>query len=127
MHVDSGSLYIPLAGYKCAARPKRDLSPAKTIAGHYGLAHQIMKLREELQELHEAARDFVDVGCPTDRDTHEQGHLLEELADVELMVDQIKYLLDADGIVANIRNCKEARQIKRILEERKAEKEGKNK
>lgn len=125
MHVDSGSLYIQPSAAKCAARPKRDLAPAKTIAGHYGLTHQLMKLREELQELHEAACDFEDIGCPTDRDTHEQGHLLEELADVELMIDQIKYLLDADGIVANIRNCREARQIRRILEERKAEREGK--
>lgn len=124
MHVDAGKLYIPLASHKCAARPKRDLSPAKTIADHYGLKHQMKKLREELAELLDAACDFEAVGCQTDLKKPEAGHLLEELADVELMVDQIKYLLDADGIVANIRNCKEARQIRRILEERKAEREG---
>lgn len=52
----------------------------KYIADHYGLEHQLGKCEEELNELIEALGGSSDI------------HLAEEIADVEIMISQIKYL-----------------------------------
>lgn len=74
----------------------------KFIADHYGLENQTAKCKEELHELIEA----LDGGDP---------HIAEEIADVEIMVAQIKYLrnLPAESI-DGIKQYKIERQLQRI-------------
>ena len=52
----------------------------KFIADHYGLEGQTKKCDEELNELIEALGGSSDI------------HLAEEIADIEIMISQIKYL-----------------------------------
>ena len=60
----------------------------KSIADHYGLSHQTAKLIEELAELIQAlAKDEF---AESDKGME---HVVEEIADVEIMLEQIKYLL----------------------------------
>jgi len=77
----------------------------KTIADHYGLEHQQGKCEEELNELIEA----LGSNCDT--------HLAEEIADVEIMISQIKYLRNIpDEQVDVIKQHKIQRQLGRIAD-----------
>lgn len=81
------------------------------IADHYGLFHQLGNLVEELNELAMEAADSVVRGSITD-------NLISEIADVEVMLSQIKYLgqieqADIDAVKAYKIN----RQIMRIQRE----------
>lgn len=77
-----------------------------TIADHYGLNHQLEKCKEELNELIEA----LGSNCDT--------HLAEEIADVEIMISQIKYLRNIpDEQVDVIKKYKIQRQLRRIAKE----------
>lgn len=78
----------------------------KYIADHYGLEHQLGKCKEELGELIEA----LGSNCDT--------HLAEEIADVEIMISQIKYLRNIpDEQVDVIKQYKIQRQLRRIENE----------
>lgn len=75
----------------------------KYIADHYGLEHQLGKCKEELNELIEA------LGSSSDT------HLAEEIADVEIMISQIKYLRDIPTKrVDFVKKYKIQRQLQRI-------------
>lgn len=75
----------------------------KYIADHYGLEHQLGKCKEELNELIEA----LGSNCDT--------HLAEEIADVEIMISQIKYLRDIPTKrVDFVKKYKIQRQLQRI-------------
>lgn len=75
----------------------------KYIADHYGLKHQLEKCKEELNELIEALGSNCDI------------HLAEEIADVEIMILQIKYLRNIpDEQVDVIMQYKIQRQLRRI-------------
>lgn len=75
----------------------------KYIADHYGLEGQTKKCKEELNELIEA----LGSNCDT--------HLAEEIADVEIMISQIKYLRNIpDEQVDVIKKYKIQRQLRRI-------------
>lgn len=52
----------------------------RTIADHYGLNHQKIKLIEEMAELTQAIIKGDD------------AHIAEEMCDVELMMEQVRYL-----------------------------------
>ena len=85
-----------------------------TIADHYGLESQLNILQEELAELIQAVSKYRR-GDP--------DHIIEEIADVEIMLDQVVYLLDKDTSVdieyfigLHI-DKKLRRQLKRIKEE----------
>lgn len=81
------------------------MNKIRTIARYYGLEHQIRKAIEELGELVVAlARD--------DRD-----NIVEEIADVMVMLMQLEILLDCDEEVFDIIEKKVERQIKRIRAE----------
>ena len=84
------------------------------IAEHYGLRVQMRQLVEEMAEL-------TQVICKSERYDLEtvRDHLVEELADVDVVLSQVKYLL-GDNAFEKIRNEKIERQLKRI------EMEGKN-
>ena len=76
----------------------------KLIADHYGLENQLGKCIEELNELVEAlSRQNID-------------HVREEIADVENMLEQIKYLLGlSDYSIRCIRLGKTFRQLTRMV------------
>jgi len=90
----------------------------KQIADHYGLDNQLEKLQEELKELDEAVSEYQ-------LDRKKLTHLLEEIADVENMVDQIKYLVrktelvTVNVIVESCREEKIERQLERIEKEKR--------
>ena len=78
----------------------------KYIADHYGLEGQTKKCEEELNELIEALDGSSDT------------HIVEEIADVEIMLSQIKYLRDIpDEQVNEIKQYKIQRQLRRIENE----------
>lgn len=75
----------------------------KYIADHYGLEHQLGKCKEELIEA---------LGSSSDT------HLAEEIADVEIMISQIKYLRNIPTKrVDFVKKCKIQRQLSRIAKE----------
>lgn len=89
--------------------PKSDEINAdlKQIADHYGLKGQTDKCKEELHELIEA----LDGGDP---------HIAEEIADVEIMIAQIKYLRNIPNENVNeVKLYKIQRQLKRIENDEK--------
>lgn len=78
------------------------------IAEHYGLRVQMRQLIEEMAEL-------TQVICKAERydlDTVRE-HLVEEVADVEVVLEQVIYLL-GDNRIEQIRAEKIARQKRRI-------------
>lgn len=77
---------------------------------HYGAAHQMNKLHEELGEclsalyLHRVGEDSLD-------------HFIEECVDVEVMINQMRLIFPSDSW-AKIRQFKLDRLEKRIASER---------
>ena len=83
----------------------------KTIAGHYGLENQLRQLAEECSELAVEANHSARRGSVTVR-------LIEEIADVEIMLDQVRYLAGIqESDVLETRYYKIERQLKRIRQE----------
>ena len=80
----------------------------RNIAEHYGLRLQMRQLIEEMAEL-------TQVICKAERydlDTVRE-HLVEEVADVEVVLEQVIYLL-GDNRIEQIKAEKIARQKRRI-------------
>lgn len=85
----------------------------KQIANHYGLNEQLNILQEECAELIQAASKYKRRKLIDD-----YQHIVEEIADVEIMIAQVKYLLKipnyhVDGVKAE----KIIRQLERIQNE----------
>ena len=86
-----------------------------TIADHYGLENQLRQLAEECSELAVEANHSARRGSVTVR-------LIEEIADVEIMLDQVRYLADIqESDVLKMRYYKIERQLKRMRQEMSAE------
>lgn len=89
----------------------------KAIAEHFGLMDQITKLREEMHELEDAVIAYKNAiqleASPIDTAT-ERLHVIEEMADVRIMLDQLSYLLHAGSDERQMRDHKLDRTIKRI-------------
>lgn len=83
----------------------------KTIADHYGLNNQMMQAIEEMGELTQAIVKVFRNGLDNERD-----NLIEELADVEIMIEQLDYLL-GDNQIEKIKEYKVNRQLNRIAQE----------
>ena len=83
---------------------EEQLKELKFIADHYGLENQLGKCIEELNELVEAL-------------SHENiDHVQEEIADVENMIEQVKYLLGLHEYrIRCIRLSKTFRQLTRMV------------
>ena len=83
------------------------------IADHYGKENQLRQLQEECGELIQAVSKHLRGKDPTGE------KLMEELADVEVMIAQIKYLLGPDTAhkIESIAACKIIREKERIAEE----------
>lgn len=80
----------------------------KQIAEHYGLRLQMRQLIEEMAEL-------TQVICKSERYDIEtvRDHLVEEVADVDIVLSQVKYLL-GDSEFDKIKDAKIKRQMQRI-------------
>ena len=81
----------------------------KYIANHYGLKHQLVKCKEELGELIKAI------------DSLDEKAIVEEIADVEIMTEQLKYLMRTEPSVEIYKDYKIARQLRRISREQSHE------
>lgn len=80
------------------------------IATHYGLEHQKRKLVEEMAEL--------------TQDIMRGKDIVEELVDVEIVLEQLKFLLtkedeETEGCYMKMREFKIGRQLERMKEEMK--------
>lgn len=83
----------------------------KTIAKHYGIKKQLIQLAEECSELAVEASHSVRKGTTV--------KIIEEMADVEIMIEQIIYLAKIDRCdIEDCINYKLDRQMKRIKEEK---------
>lgn len=85
-------------------------NPIRKIAEHYGLRHQLLKLREEAQELIDALDEF-DHSNPEAID-----HIIEEAADVSVVTQQVVVLLDAQDAFDEMTWFKIHRQLMRMKE-----------
>ena len=92
----------------------------RKIADHYGLNAQLNVATEELAELIQAIARFRRVD---ERDMLELARrknlVAEEMADVEVMLAQIKYLMKIDERVEAVAKYKIEHQIKRMKKETK--------
>ena len=77
----------------------------KKIAEHYGLNHQKIKLIEEMAELTQAI-------CKGD-----ENNIIEEIADVEILLEQVKHLMKINITMDVMKKFKINRQLKRIENE----------
>ena len=82
------------------------LEQIKKIANHYGEHRQITKTIEECGELIQALSKHI-------FNDYSQ-HVIEEIADVEIMLQQIKYLMNVGVDVAIVKQNKIERTLKRM-------------
>ena len=81
------------------------------IADHYGIKKQLRQLAEECSELVVEASHSARKGTTV--------KIIEEIADVQIMIEQIIYLAKIDKCdIEDCINYKLDRQIKRIKEEK---------
>ena len=78
------------------------MNSIKQIVEHFGTAEQIVKAKEELIELLAALN------------RNDTDNIIEEIADVEIMLEQLKYIFDCKCDVDNIKNYKLDRTLKII-------------
>lgn len=88
---------------------KSYMTQLETIANHYGFLTQLDKLIEEASELVEAAIEYVD-----DQTQDRRENIANEIADVQIMIDQIVSLDDLGALVWQAKRYKLARQLDRI-------------
>lgn len=83
----------------------------RMIADHYGIKKQLRQLAEECSELAVEASHSARKGTTV--------KIIEEIADVQIMIEQIIYLAKIDKCdIEDCINYKLDRQIKRIKEEK---------
>lgn len=90
----------------------------RTIFEHYGLDNQLRILQEECAELIQAASKYLraqEAGKPI---AQSKAALLEEIADVMIMVEQIKGIFTGTALDAMLESKLE-RQLGRIRSENK--------
>jgi hypothetical protein len=80
----------------------------RNIAEHYGLRKQMRQTVEEMAELTQVICKAERYDLDTVRD-----HLVEEVADVSIMIEQLEYLL-GDSRITQIKAEKIERQKRRI-------------
>lgn len=92
----------------------------RKIADHYGLNAQLNVATEELAELIQAIARFRRVDENDMLELAIRKNLVaEEMADVEVMLAQIKYLMKTDERVEAVAKYKIDRQLKRMKKETK--------
>lgn len=94
------------------------MNDLKKIADYYGTHSQIGKLLEELDELRVAARGaFLDLTVSPEISSDSLTKLVDELADVAIMIEQVAYLTDTVDAVRDRVMFKVDRQLSRIAVE----------
>jgi NTP pyrophosphatase (non-canonical NTP hydrolase) len=95
----------------------------KTIANHYKLEKQSRQLNEELAELIQANSKYIRYS-DSNMEWRYLQNICEEVADVQVMIEQILYLLNIDkNAIEEIKMKKIDRQLERIkLEQEKEDK-----
>lgn len=99
----------------------------KKITSHYDFSNQVMQLSEECAELIQAVNKYRRFrGSKNSRDeiltsTEDSNMLIqsivEEIADVEIMLEQMKVLLNlSNEAVEGVKNIKVNRELARIKE-----------
>lgn len=92
----------------------------RKIADHYGLNAQLNVATEELAELIQAIARFRRVNENDMLELARRKNLVaEEIADVEVMLAQIKYLMKIDERVEAVAKYEIERQLKRMKKETK--------
>lgn len=92
----------------------------RKIADHYGLNAQLNVATEELAELIQAIARFRRVDENDMLELAIRKNLVaEEMADVEVMLAQIKYLMKTDERVEAVAKYEIDRQLKRMKKETK--------
>lgn len=81
----------------------------QTIAEHYGLDNQLLQAMEECGELIQAISKY--------KRYKDKLRLIEEIADVQIMINQLVYLLGCEDRVNEMMIIKLKRQTERIKEE----------
>ena len=93
----------------------------KEIADHYGWDSQCQIAIEEMSELTKAIckrqREWSGSLLSESTESRERTEIIEEIADVWIMLVQLTYLLSADWEVDESINQKIERQLKRMEEE----------
>ncbi len=93
-----------------------EVDKIKQIADHYKLEHQLGKTLEELSELSQEIRDYkFDLHMKLDDIT--ACRVVDEIADVRIMLAQLEYLIGIEEEVRERIKLKADRQIKRIENE----------
>ena len=88
------------------------------IADHYGMLRQITKLCEEINELQRAANQaIIELVCDSKLSRTITDNLVDEMADVSIMIEQITYLLGTADEVEQRIEFKINRQLERIAAE----------
>lgn len=83
----------------------------KAIIEHYGVLHQLKYFYSEIFELSEAIINYEIVGLGI-------AHITEEIADVQMMLNQFKKYYDISDIsIDMVMNEKANRQLERINNE----------
>jgi NTP pyrophosphatase (non-canonical NTP hydrolase) len=95
----------------------------KTIADYYKLDTQSRQLNEELAELIQANSKYLRYSENNSMNWEYLQNMCEEIADVQIMIEQMLYLLDIDNeAIEKIKMKKIDRQLERIkLEQEKEE------
>jgi len=88
---------------------KKDL---KTIISHYGKNKQILKAIEEMTELQKELCKSV-----ISDDNNNIDNITEEMADVEVMLNQLKIIFENHQEVKKVINTKIERTKKRVFDE----------
>lgn len=88
----------------------------KQIADHYGIQHQVDKAFEELDELKEELAAYYFRFLDNDDKTNTLG-IIDEIADVKIMLAQLEYLLEIEKDVHARVWFKIKRQLERIRKE----------
>ena len=91
------------------------------IADNYGVHNQMNKLLEELDELKSPVISaYLDLITSPDIVTPDVlENLIDEMADVTIMIEQVAYLLNITGDVEQRRTFKIDRQLGRMAQEGK--------
>lgn len=111
---------------KCAGRGmQRETDVFKAAIEEFGEAAQVTMVFEEMAELQKELCKWL----RGNTDVAERYRIAEEIADVEIMLAQMKLLFDNRGLVLSYRREKTARlagRIEKIKKNRVDEAEGKN-
>ena len=87
------------------------IESCNTIANHYGKDSQVLIAIEEMSELTKEL-------CKYFRRYDRKNEIIEEIADAEIMIEQLKCLFDIHTEVSNEIDYKLERQIRRMEQER---------